>query len=325
MCAARENILVIDISVLPTRPDVGKIKLFLDNEIHLQYAEIKSIQLHNTRNCVLIEMINKEVASRYQLEHNWKRVIVAENKAYKIPVYVDGEAVTVRVNDLSSTISDASIRECMLKFGEVISIRNETWKHYFPGIPNGVRVLRMNLFRHIPSCITIENELTTVSYLNQPLFCRRCNQPAHPNKKCVELPEQNSATISTVMSAAPSKSPSRDGLFNSDDFPPLSGEQSSIRKPTVEERRTQEDDNEWTDCDDNDNTSSSSTDYNVVTNKRRRSTRKECDAKKVCSDQCSHNAGHENEETIDALLKGKNAHLKNKSGKGVSFTTFCKK
>lgn len=66
----QESILVVDFSVLLIRPDVGKVKRFLDDQLKIEYADVKSIQLHNTRNCVLIGLIDKEVALRYQSEHN---------------------------------------------------------------------------------------------------------------------------------------------------------------------------------------------------------------------------------------------------------------
>lgn len=317
MCAARENVLVVDVSVLPVRPDVGTVKEFLETQLKINYADVKGIQLHHTRNCILIEMVDKKVASRYQLEHNCKRKIVAANQEFKIPVYVDGDAVTVRVNDLPSTVSNVAVAEFMLKFGEVISIRNETWKHYFPGIPNGVRVLRMNLIRNIPSHLIIANESTTVSYMNQPITCRRCNYPAHPNRRCAD----SSGTTTDAAATVTPNSPSPDTLFTGDDFPPLSSQQLAsprASKPDVQEQKPQNDD-EWTDVDDN---GSSSSDYNEVTNKRRRSTRKTNEPKKVCVNQCSPNAGHG--ETVGVASKEKSC-VKNKNGKSGSFTVSSKK
>lgn len=291
MSAAREKVLVVDVSVLPVRPDIGKIKEFLEKEIHLDYADVKSIQLHHTRNCVLIEMVDKDAALRYQLEHNCKRTIVASNKAFKIPVYVDGDAVTVRINDLPSTVSNEVITESMLQFGEVISVRSETWKNYFPGIPNGVRVIRMNLFRNIPPNITIANENTTISCPNQ---ANRRSSPTHPNRKHPDSSGGTDVTTKTSTKATP-----QNELFTRDDFPPLEGEQSSSSKPIAEEQKPQNDD-EWTDVDDN---GSSSSDYNEVTNKRRRSNRKANEAKKVCANQCSPNVVHG--ETVDSYFNGK--------------------
>lgn len=317
MNSVRENTLVIDLSVLPVRPSVAHVQKFLEDQIKLQFEDVKSIQLHHTRNCVLIEMLDKEIALRYQLNHNWKRSIVCADKAFKIPVYVDCEAVTVRVHDLPSTMSPDTISEYMLKFGEVISIRNETWKHYFPGISNGVRVLRMNLFRHIPSFITIANEPTMVTYINQPKICFHCGQAAHPSKTCKE----SSVATSKETTKQPSTSlPSNDGLFSQSDFPPLDNNNKKslsptpTNKPSAAER--EQNDDEWTDIDDN--TSISSTDLSETTNKRRRSKgNKETETKKVCTDQCFHNAGHDGIR-LDTPSKEKSFSTKNKNEKIVT-------
>lgn len=310
MGGARKNTLVIDFSVLPVRPDVGKVKQFLESEIKLQYSDVKSIQLHNTRNCVLIEMLSADIVSRYQTEHNWKRTMHCANNDFRIPVYADCEAVTVRVHDLSPSICHSTITDFMLKFGEVISIREETWKHYFPGIANGVRILRMNLLQHIPSFITISNETTMVTYPNQPKSCLKCDQPAHRGAKCRDTGNETPSTNPLKPS---------DKLFTKADFPPMNNElqttSPSPNEPITEDQRKEKED-EWTDIDEN--TSSSSAEYNEVTHKRRRPKRKEDSAtKKVCGDQCSPNTGH-NDRVVNEARKERFILMKNKSGTGYT-------
>lgn len=303
MSGARQNTLVVDFSVLPVRPEVSKVHHFLENELKLQYADIKSIQLHHSRNCVLIEMRSKEIVARYQLEHNWKRTMLCNNAKFRIPVYVDCEAVTVRVHDLPPSMSHVTIADHMLKYGEVISIRNEKWKHYFPGISNGVRVLRMNLLRPIPSFITIDNEETMVSYNEQPKSCRLCTQPYHPGNKCPE----RSTTPAAENPPTSITSKSSDGLFTPDDFPPITNDRQKTPSPVLANETTEEgtnpakqqsdnDDDDWTD--DND-ASNSSTEHNRTTHKRRRSRRDNKDrTKKACADQCSPNTDHEDQLII---------------------------
>lgn len=311
MYGVRKNTLVIDFSVLPIRPEIGKVQSFLEKDIKLQYADVRSIQLHHLRNCVLIEMVSCEIAFRYQSDHNLKRTMLCNNKEFRIPVYVDCDAVTVRVLDLSPSISDAAICENMLQFGEVISIRDEKWKHYFPGMSNGVRVLRINLFRDIPSVITIQNEKTMVVYPNQP----KSSGSSQPGGMCSEPHSPNE----TVSATSPALS-SPDGLFKQTDFPPINNQQkksssripnASSGVPIAEEAKHNDDD--WTDVDDNE--SSSSTDYNVVTHKRRRTKKQEAsETKKACNNQCSPNTGHVVERIIDTFLKEKVSTMKNKKG-----------
>ncbi|KXJ71284.1 hypothetical protein RP20_CCG020939 [Aedes albopictus] len=254
-------------------------------------------------------MASTEIVCRYQTEHNLKRTMLCDNKAFRIPVFVDCDAVTVRVLDLPPSVSNTAVSEFMLKFGEVISIRDETWKHYFAGMPNGVRVLRMNLFRDIPSTVSIQNEKTMVVYPNQP----KSTGTSHPGEKCSD---PNPTIVIEIPSAA--SSPSSD-LFSQADFPPIVNQQhnspslapnASSSVPIVEE--------DWTDIEDND--SNSSTDYSVVTHKRRRSRKQEKnDDKNACNgsrnDQCSSNTCHIAERIIDILSKEKVFSVKNKKGK----------
>ncbi|KXJ73658.1 hypothetical protein RP20_CCG015311 [Aedes albopictus] len=200
----------------------------------------------------------------------------------------------------------------MLQFGEVISIRDEKWKHYFPGMSNGVRVLRINLFRDIPSVITIQNEKTMVVYPNQP----KLSGPSQPGRI-----RSDSNSPDEIISATSSALSSPDGLFNQTDFPPINNQQQktspripnkSSGVPTAEE--TKHNDDDWTDVDDNESTSS--TDYNVVTHKRRRTKKQEAnETKKACNNQCSPNTGHVAERIVDHFSKEKVSSMKNKKGK----------
>lgn len=298
MHGVRPNTLVVDFSVLPIRPEIGKVQCFLENEINLQYADVRSIQLHHIRNCVLIEMASSEIVCRYQAEHNLKRTMRCSNKDFHIPVYLDGDAVTVRVLDLPPSISNAAVSEFMLKYGEVISIRDEYWRQYFPGMINGVRVLRMNLFRDIPPIITVHNERTMVSYSNQP---KSSDQPFLPSKRASD---SNSSRIPSAASPTPATA-SADGIFNHTEFPPLNSHQqksphlvSGAQSTASMTEGGKQNDDDWTDIDDNG--SNSSTDYSVVTHKRRRSKKQEAvETKKVCNDQCFPNTDHTGERAID--------------------------
>lgn len=164
MANVRKNILVVDFGVLPARPEMSKVEKFLYENIKLKLNDVASIQLHSIRNCVLVELVSAEVALKYQNGNNLKHVIVHEGRGFKIPVYVDDAAVTVWIHDLSTDIPHIVVKNYMKeRYGLVLSIGRERWKHYFSGNPNSVRLLRMHLSKPIPSYIEIENQLTTVT------------------------------------------------------------------------------------------------------------------------------------------------------------------
>lgn len=315
MSAFRKNTLIVDFSVVPGRPDVRKVEQFLENELQLNLADVKSIQLHNTRNCVYIEMVNHDTALRYEKAHNIKRSFVLKDKQFKIPVYVDSEAVTVRVHDLPPSVPHTSVANFMRKYGDVFSIQTERWKNYFVGIPNGVRVLLMRIKHPIPSYLTIADEICYVEHVNQIRTCRRCSRPVHPKQRCLEETASPPETRTATASAAAATSQPSEQIFSDADFPPMSSSQPTPSSPEVGEtfieivarskRALIERENNTTvptnqadpveqhsttgddDDDDDDGNDSSSSPYetNDGTNKRRLSTKRAKDKKKLCGIQ----------------------------------------
>ncbi|KXJ81090.1 hypothetical protein RP20_CCG021701 [Aedes albopictus] len=309
MASIRRNTLVVDFSVLPSRPDVEKVHQFLERDIELQLSDVKSLQLHNTRKCVFIEMVNNDTALRYQNKHNIKRVFVHNKKEFKIPVYVDSEAVSVRVHDLPPSVHHTTVANFMAQFGEVASIQSERWKHYFPGVPNGIRVLQMRIKKPIPSYVTINGEVCFVEHQNQIRTCKWCSRAVHPKQKCLEVAA--TANKNTAIGTASSiETP-----FSDADFPPINSIQTTNNTQATKQRRTKADDDDdealvqsgpvvalHTDqqiitIDDNDNdddcdgnSSSSPYETNDSTNKRRMSTKRTKEKKKQC-----YNSGLQND------------------------------
>ncbi|KXJ73711.1 hypothetical protein RP20_CCG015162 [Aedes albopictus] len=196
----------------------------------------------------------------------------------------------------------------MMQFGDVLSVQSERWRHYFPGLPNGVRVLQMKVKHPIPSFISIANEVCFVEHPNQIRTCRRCGRATHPKQNCVEA--NNPETITTTPSVTailPSEQ-----MFSDADFPPISIdltqsdeviETSANSKRTLPEQEapktvptvavdqaerhntTGEDDNNDDDNDDDDEEndgSSSPCEASDGTYKRRLSTNRGKDKKKIC-------------------------------------------
>ncbi|XP_062551242.1 uncharacterized protein LOC134216347 [Armigeres subalbatus] len=163
MSSNRRNTLVVDFSVLPTRPTLEQVKEVIDVDLKLNMADVRNIQLHNLRNCVLIELNDAGLALRLQKEHHLRYTFRCQGIKYYIPIYVDGPTTTVRLHDLPPSMSNTTITQHMEQYGKVISIQNEVWKNFFPGVPNGVRVIRMRMEVQIPSRMVIDNESTLVT------------------------------------------------------------------------------------------------------------------------------------------------------------------
>lgn len=179
---------MLDTSVLPKRPSIADLKQFLDGELKLDMTLVKSIQTHNVKNVVYLIVHCEEVAARIATNHHMKHYMSCDGKRQTIPlpIYIDSSAVDVRLHDLPEEIDINTITRHMQQYGEVISIRNDVWRSYFPGLSNGIRVIRMKLTQAIPSYITISEEVTYVSHFSQMKTCRNCGRKEHPKLRCSE-------------------------------------------------------------------------------------------------------------------------------------------
>lgn len=291
MGVKRENTLVVDFSVLPKRPDVSATQKFIYEEVKLDLADALNIQFHNVRNCVYIEMKDAATAKRYFTTHHLRHSMVCDKTEYKIPVYVEDEAVNVRIHDLPPRTPSTVIFEAMRSYGTVISISKEVWKKYFPGFYNGVRVVRMQLNKTIPSYLTIDGETTLVTYTNQTKTCRFCGQKVHPRQKCASSTSTTSHTT-TVNNPVEVAEPARTGDDSSKASKQILPSTSQTQSTTAE---TNKDPQQQQGIDEDNSTEnptdSESDEFVTVTNKRRLSTKKNKKAKRNVIDQCCQNDG----------------------------------
>lgn len=187
MSAVRKNTLVVDFSVLPERPKLDMVQRFVEKSLGLNPHDLRSIQLHNIRHCVLIQMADSTAAIQTATKHHLKHAFrINPTKKIAIPVYVDDDTVDVRIHDLPPDLDNIKIAEAMLHYGEVITIRDEVWRDVFAGLPNGVRVLKMRLVKPVPSFLTICDIRTMASHVGQVATCRRCGFERHVSKSCSE-------------------------------------------------------------------------------------------------------------------------------------------
>jgi hypothetical protein len=70
--------------------------------------------------------------------------------------------------------------EFLIKYGEVLEIKEEYWTSaYRYKIANGIRLVQINLKRHIPSRLVIAGHTVDVTYTGQPQTCFSCHQTGH--------------------------------------------------------------------------------------------------------------------------------------------------
>lgn len=288
MSTFRKNTLIVDFAVLPKRPDAARVQKFLEQDIKLQLPDTLSIQLHNIRNCVFIEMVDGETALRYQNAHNYRHEIYCGDKGFKIPVYVEKETVTVRIHDLPPQMPHTTVLEFMQQYGTAISISRERWKHFFPGYYNGVRVLQMKLDREIPSFLSINGEHTLVTYRNQPKTCRHCGRAAHPTQKCSKTAE-TSNNVQSPEAPDTSFASTTKTITTMEDPAPAKEKSNSMNPVIVPQYNTETNTETNTTIDSSSSSTSDSTNSAfseaIVNQKRRLLRKKETESKKACLNQ----------------------------------------
>ena len=88
----------------------------------------------------------------------------------------------IRIASLPPEVKENEIRDCMSRFGEVKSIRDEIWTSaYRYKVYNGIRIVEMKLKQHLPS---IAGNDAIISYDGQPPTCYRCNETGHEQLEC---------------------------------------------------------------------------------------------------------------------------------------------
>lgn len=182
----RQNCVVMDFSVMPAKPKPARIDEFVAEKVQLDWSRVKGLQLNNIMSYVFVKMDSLEAAEDLVEQNNLKHSMEYKGNQYAIPFFVADGAVDVKLHDLPFDMSNITIAEQMSQYGEVLSIKNDTWKTLFKGLPNGVRILRMRIAKSIPSYVLVAGEMSLVTHKNQIPTCRHCGRRVHYTMKCSE-------------------------------------------------------------------------------------------------------------------------------------------
>lgn len=212
----RKNTLVIDFGPVPKKPTITQIRKFAFEQLKLDIAQIRNLQLSMTKSFVYIEMSPEISAEELVAEFDMKLAMTSEDGVQTlIPMHTADGATEVKIHDLPPYLPDQSIRKKLEEFGEILSITNEVWKEHFPGVPTGTRIVRMRIRKSIPSYVNFEDEVGFIRYRNQQATCRHCSRNLHVGQKCSEIKKaigvNSSLTLADIIQgknpSAPEKEP----------------------------------------------------------------------------------------------------------------------
>lgn len=210
----RKNCAVIDFSVIPTKPKPSRVHEFITSKVKLNWSQVKGLQLNNVMSRVFLKMDSPEAVEQLVEANNMKHTIEFKGTTYEIPFFVADGAVDVKLHDLPFDMANVTIVEHMRAYGEVLSIKNDTWQTLFKGLPNGVRILRMRITKPVPSYVVVAGEMTLCTHKNQIPTCRHCGRRVHYTMKCSEYAKSllvTTQTQSTVNNPTPTESAHQTG------------------------------------------------------------------------------------------------------------------
>lgn len=184
----RENTFRIDFSNVPKKPDTAKVHKFCATVLGLKQCEVLRIQNSRALGVTFVKVVDLAVAQRVCEQHDNQHEITADGKTYPLRITLEDGAVEVRLYDLSEDVSDQRISEFLGKYGEVIEIREQRSGADldFPGIPTGIRIVKMIVKHNIESWVTIDGETTAVAYYGQRHTCKHCRDFIHVGITCVQ-------------------------------------------------------------------------------------------------------------------------------------------
>lgn len=184
----RENTFRIDFGHIPKKPTAKDIHLFVGKQLGLTQQQVKRIQYSQHIGRAFITCSDLDTAKRIVQQHRDQHEITVGKQKYILHIRMEESGTDVRIYDLSDHITDNQIIAHMSKYGEVHSIKELLWddRFLFPGMPSGIRLLRMTLKEHIDSYITIHGEHTAVSYSGQRQTCRHCGELIHIGIPCTQ-------------------------------------------------------------------------------------------------------------------------------------------
>ena len=107
----------------------------------------------------------------------------------------------LRVFRLPVEVSNEHVVTALAQYGTVVDCYYERWSNYeFKGAMNGIRGVKMNLKKDVPSYMKICGVEVLILYDGQPKTCRTCHQQGHLYFDCQERPK-NRRRWETVNSA----------------------------------------------------------------------------------------------------------------------------
>lgn len=185
----RKSTIKITFQAEYARPRAYEVELFLRDELHLDPQEIIGIQFSIAASVVYVKMINEEACTKV-ITGTTGRLQFRHSDGHIGDVTIDHAGLgmrTLRVFELPFEVPADSVTSALKPYGNIISHVAEKWQTFttYP-VLNGVRQVKLELTKHVPSYLNIAGCRAIIMYDGQPRTCSGCGQEGHVRSECMQ-------------------------------------------------------------------------------------------------------------------------------------------
>jgi hypothetical protein len=183
----RKSTLVVSFNLQSPRTSAYTIHAWVRQQLRLTEDDLRLLQVDGAKRKVYSKFVSEEKMYAVLRETGGTRAYAHENgEISDVRIEIAGMGVRkVRIANLSPEAPDSAIRAVMAKYGEIKGIVEERWaRSYDFAIPNGIRVVEIDLKTHVPSHLLILGQRVLVQYDGQPFTCFGCSEEGHQYSEC---------------------------------------------------------------------------------------------------------------------------------------------
>ncbi|KAJ4427044.1 hypothetical protein ANN_26843 [Periplaneta americana] len=183
----RKNTIKITFPAEAVKPTALELHNWIDAELNITPDQVEMIQLNTLERSIYLKLTSvtqyERLMNTYEGEVNFKY----ENQSIiKVSFQrADINAITVRIFNVPPEVENNLVNQSLSQYGTVKTIRAELWstQYKFP-VNNGVRAVRIEMQKHIPSKLIIGGYTAVIHYPGQPQLCYICGESSHLRSEC---------------------------------------------------------------------------------------------------------------------------------------------